>query len=138
MLGPEEIMRTLKRRGYKVTPQRVLVARIILENIDRHPSLRDIHLLASKIQPGIGIGTVYNTIKMLEEAGVITTFQLEGKLHVDRPHLHVNILCEDTGEIVDAEGISDIVGSLKDRMDSLGMGVKNIIVMADCRKKKPP
>ena len=134
MFYPDEVMGVLKRRGYKITPQRMLIAKIILENIEWHPSLRDIHAIASRMQPGIGIGTVYNTIRMLEESGLISTFQLEGKLHVDRPHIHANIVCEDTGEIVDAEGVDDAIKMLQEKITRLGIKVNTIIVSANCSK----
>ncbi|MEB3779739.1 MAG: transcriptional repressor [Desulfurococcales archaeon] len=109
----DEAIYRLTRLGYRITPQRIFITRLILERIESHPSFMDIHEEAKRILPHIGISTTYNTVKMLEEAGIISTFDVDGKTHLDRPHPHVNIICKDTGEIVDLRD-SNIIETIED------------------------
>ncbi len=101
----EEVVKILEDLGYKVTPQRIIVTKIILENVKKHPSFKEIHEMASKQLPRLGISTTYTIMKMLEKSGLITTFEAGGDTHIDSPEPHVNIVCDDTGEIYDLDDI---------------------------------
>ncbi|MEB3773467.1 MAG: transcriptional repressor [Desulfurococcales archaeon] len=94
----------LVRVSARLTPQRIVLTRIIMEMIDRHPTLNEVVEEARKVMPGIGVSTTYNTIKMLEEAGIISIIEVDGKMRIDRPHPHVNIACTRTGRIIDVDG----------------------------------
>ena len=107
-----EAIYRLTRLGYRITPQRIFITRLILERIESHPSFMDIHEEAKKILPHIGISTTYNTVKMLEDAGIIATFEVDGKTHLDRPHPHVNIICRDMGKIIDLKD-DDVVATIE-------------------------
>ena len=89
----EDVVRILEKLGQRLTPQRIIVAKIILENVKKHPSFKEIHAIASKQLPRLGVSTTYMIMKMLEEAGVITTFEANGETHIDSPHPHINIVC---------------------------------------------
>ena len=58
-------------KGIKLTENRKIVAKIISESIN-HPDVEDIYQIATKIKSNIGIATIYRTVKMFEEEGVIT------------------------------------------------------------------
>lgn len=57
-------------KGLKMTEQRRIIARIISKAND-HPSVEEIYNRASKLDNNIGIATVYRTLRMLEEAGIV-------------------------------------------------------------------
>ncbi len=57
-------------KGLKMTEQRRIIARIISSATD-HPSVEEIYHRASKLDKNIGIATVYRTLRMLEEAGIV-------------------------------------------------------------------
>ncbi|MFT6332875.1 MAG: Fur family ferric uptake transcriptional regulator [Lentimonas sp.] len=59
-----------EKKNIKLTENRRIVARIISESQD-HPDVEDLHLRAAEINPNIGIATVYRTVKMFEEEGII-------------------------------------------------------------------
>ena len=127
-----EIVEELKSRGYRMTPQRILLTKMIMETVEKHPSLKDLHESAQTILPGIGVSTIYNTIMMLESLGVIRVFYLDGKMYVDRAKPHVNVVCRNLNEIRDLDS-----GSIEEIMrivESKGIRVSNplILIMGDC------
>jgi len=127
-----EVVEELKSRGYRMTPQRILLTKMILETVEKHPSLKDLHESAQAILPGTGISTIYNTIMMLESLGVIRVFYLDGKMYIDRAKPHVNIVCRNSNEIRDLDA-----GSLEEILrvvESKGVRVSNplILIMGDC------
>ncbi len=137
----ERVIELLEKLGHRLTPQRILVTKVILENVKDHPSFKEIHQLASKQLPRLGVSTTYMIMKMLEEAGVITTFEANGETHIDSPHPHVNIVCQDTGRIFDLENdedIEEIIQLIKIKTASKGINLKNtvIIVKALCEETR--
>lgn len=69
-MNREEIIQKLRARGCRITKQRLTILDIILEG--NCSSCKEIHYKASKIDPGIGIATVYRMVNSLEEIGAIT------------------------------------------------------------------
>ena len=57
-------------KGIKMTGQRRTIARVLSESED-HPDVEQLHERASKIDSGISIATVYRTVRLFEEAGVL-------------------------------------------------------------------
>ncbi|MCX8196388.1 MAG: transcriptional repressor [Acidilobaceae archaeon] len=137
MQEAERVIEELKARGYRMTPQRILLTKLMLETVEKHPSLRELHEKAQKILPGTGISTIYNTIMMLESSGVLRVFYLDGKLFIDRSRPHLNVVCR--GE----ESIKDIdSGALEETMEVLrkrGVRLKNplVLVIGDCEQGTP-
>lgn len=68
------MLKTLEQKcldkGIRMTDQRKVIAGIIASS-DDHPSVEEVYLRAHKIDPRISIATVYRTVKLLEEAGII-------------------------------------------------------------------
>ena len=57
-------------RGMRMTEQRRVIARI-LEESDDHPDVEELYRRSSKIDAKISISTVYRTVKLFEDAGII-------------------------------------------------------------------
>ncbi|MFN3317504.1 transcriptional repressor [Rhizobium sp. TH135] len=57
-------------RGMRMTEQRRVIARI-LEDSDDHPDVEELYRRSSKIDAKISISTVYRTVKLFEDAGII-------------------------------------------------------------------
>ena len=70
MSRKEQIIEKLKENGCRITKQRLMLIDIILEN--DCSSCKEIHYLASKVDSGIGIATVYRMVNELEDIGVIS------------------------------------------------------------------
>ncbi len=69
-MNREEIIQKLRARGCRITKQRLTILDIILEG--DCSSCKEIHYKASKLDPGIGMATVYRMVNSLEEIGAIT------------------------------------------------------------------
>ena len=57
-------------RGLRITDQRRVIARV-LSNSEDHPDVDKVYQRASAIDPNISIATVYRTVRLFEEAGIL-------------------------------------------------------------------
>lgn len=57
-------------RGIRLTDQRRVIARVLSESED-HPDVEELYLRASKIDPNISIATVYRTVRLFDESGIL-------------------------------------------------------------------
>lgn len=57
-------------KGMRMTEQRRLIARV-LEKSDDHPDVEELYRRAAKVDPKVSIATVYRTVKLFEDAGII-------------------------------------------------------------------
>jgi len=67
---PIDIEAICAERGLRITEQRRVIARVLSESND-HPDVEKLHERASAIDPGISIATVYRTVRLFEEAGIL-------------------------------------------------------------------
>ena len=95
-------------QGIRLTGQRRAVVRALEESTD-HPSVEELHQRAVKLDPQVSIATVYRTVKLLEEIGMIERHEfLDGRARyedAEREH-HDHLIDIDSGrviEFVDAE-----------------------------------
>ena len=57
-------------RGMRMTEQRRIVARVLQQSAD-HPDVEELYCRAVKVDPNISISTVYRTLKLFEDTGII-------------------------------------------------------------------
>jgi len=67
---PIDIEALCAERGLRITEQRRVIARVLSESED-HPDVEKLHERATEIDPGISIATVYRTVRLFEEAGIL-------------------------------------------------------------------
>lgn len=67
-----------EEKKVRLTDNRRIVARIISDSAD-HPDVDEVYRRASKVNPSIGIATVYRAVKMFEEFGAIAKHDFGGK-----------------------------------------------------------
>ncbi len=70
MHQPIDIEAICAERGLRITEQRRVIARVLSESHD-HPDVEKLHERASAMDPGISIATVYRTVRLFEEAGIL-------------------------------------------------------------------
>ena len=104
------------QRGVRLTDQRKLVARIMSESAD-HPNVDELHKRVSKIDSKISIATVYRTVKLFEEAGIIAKHDFKGNKaryeQTSQEH-HDHLIDVNTGEIT--EFINDDIERLQKKV----------------------
>ena len=70
LLGEEDIIAELKKRGFRLTEQRKIIVDIIAN--EEYTCCKEVYFLAHKRDSSIGIATVYRMIHLLEELGAIS------------------------------------------------------------------
>ena len=70
MQQPIDIEALCAQRGLRITEQRRVIARVLSESTD-HPDVEKLHERATNVDPGISIATVYRTVRLFEEAGIL-------------------------------------------------------------------
>lgn len=101
MRTPAELTEAFRARGWKSTPQRQLLFRLLHGN-DAHPSAEALYLLAHEQMPGISRRTVYQTLSELAALGELRPLALGGATRFDpntEPHHHAQ--CELCGTLLD-------------------------------------
>ena len=108
----ETIEQKCQSQGVKLTDQRRIIAKVISESKKAygesdHPDVDELYNRVSKIDPKISIATVYRTVKLFEEAGILTKHDFKGgkaryEINDDHNHL-IDIKTGDIIEFVDHE-----------------------------------
>jgi Fe2+ or Zn2+ uptake regulation protein len=93
----------LRRAGKRITPQRILIMDMIREG-GGHLGADEIHRRAKAKAPSLSLSTVYRTISLLKEAGLIEELHLDDEHHHyelkgDRSHHH--LICQGCGRIIE-------------------------------------
>ncbi|MHA2097326.1 MAG: Fur family transcriptional regulator [Candidatus Kariarchaeaceae archaeon] len=100
----EELIGFLHSKGFKVTHQRLAIFKY-LSNNDSHPTAETIYEAMKKILPTISQGTVYKTLSMLTEIGILHELNyINAPTRYDiNTSFHINVICTQCGTIVDHE-----------------------------------
>ena len=72
-----EIEKKCTKRGVRLTGQRKLVAKVMSDSGD-HPDVGELHQRVNKLDSKISIATVYRTVKLFEEAGIVSKHDFKG------------------------------------------------------------
>jgi len=94
----------LKRRGYRLTPQRLAVLKI-LANSEEHPTVEQIHARVHAEFPTTSLATVYKTIAMLKSEGEVLELGFGNISRYDgfKPRPHPHLICTQCQSIVDPD-----------------------------------
>ncbi|WP_305095567.1 Fur family transcriptional regulator [Croceibacterium aestuarii] len=90
-------------RGLRITEQRRIIARVLSESED-HPDVEQLHRRANSIDPKISIATVYRTVRLFEEAGILDRHDFgDGRARYEpAPEAHHDHLIDvETGKVVE-------------------------------------
>ena len=118
----ETIEQKCLAKGVKLTDQRKIIVRVLSESKEiygesDHPDVDQLYNRVSKIDPKISIATVYRTVKLLEEAGILTKHNFKGgkaryEAIVESHHDH--LIDIKTGEII--EFVDDEIEKLQNKV----------------------
>jgi Fur family ferric uptake transcriptional regulator len=65
-----EVEKKCEEKNLRMTDQRRVIARVLSEAID-HPDAEELHRRAAAVDPNISLATVYRTVKLFEDEGII-------------------------------------------------------------------
>jgi len=92
-----------QQRGLRITEQRRVIAKVLSESTD-HPDVDQLHARAAAIDPGISIATVYRTVRLFEEAGILDRHDFgDGRARYEAaPEAHHDHMIDvETGSVIE-------------------------------------
>jgi Fur family transcriptional regulator, ferric uptake regulator len=131
--------KTLKQKGYKLTPQR----RVILDIIHETPSHLTADDIYSRVQQrisGVNKSTVYRTLELLEELDCVVRSEMGERFiyhHADEGHHH-HLICRGCGRTIEMSeaSLEPMRRKLLDELD-FQVDIKHLVLhglCADCRR----
>jgi Fe2+ or Zn2+ uptake regulation protein len=104
-----ELAELLRERGLRATSQRVVMHRLLRDR-NRHVSAEELLSEASQRLPGVSLPTVYATLELFEQLGVVRRVNGGGGTLVwdTRADAHHHMICRDCGRIEDMETPLDL------------------------------
>lgn len=98
----DPVIASLRAHRLRLTPQRLAIARA-LQAAQGHPTVQEVHAAVGVHFPTMSLTTVYNTLRSLVAAGVISELPFAHGVRYDSdPTPHVNLVCSECGRILDA------------------------------------
>ncbi len=99
----ESIEQKCLAKGVKLTDQRKIIAKVMSESQD-HPNVDELYKRVSKVDSKISIATVYRTVKLFEESGILAKHEFKGGKaryeELSESH-HDHLIDVKTGEIIE-------------------------------------
>ncbi|MBV9882380.1 MAG: transcriptional repressor [Sphingomonadaceae bacterium] len=90
-------------KGLRITEQRKVIARVLGDSED-HPDVEALHARAAAVDPGISIATVYRTVRLFEEAGILERHDFgDGRARYEaaaETH-HDHLIDVETGKVIE-------------------------------------
>lgn len=123
-LDRKEFEELLRKKGLKVTTQRVAVLEALSEEQDSHLTAEEIYNKVKAGSPDIGLATIYRTIQMLLELKIIDRIYLDdgyvryelGHVYEDEDsHHHHHLICVKCGRVRSFQG--DLLGEFEKKME---------------------
>jgi len=104
------------KAGVRLTDQRKIIAKVMSESED-HPDVDELHKRVSKLDSKVSIATVYRTVKLFEEAGILAKHDFKGtKARYEETTMehHDHLIDINTGEII--EFVNDDIEKLQKKV----------------------
>jgi Fur family ferric uptake transcriptional regulator len=95
--------RRCKEKGLKMTGQRRVVAQVLTDSGD-HPDVETLYQRAALVDPRISIATVYRTVKLFEQANILTRHDFgDGRARYETvaPEHHDHLIDMDSGKVIE-------------------------------------
>jgi len=112
----KDIIARCEAKGLRMTEQRRIVARVIGAAED-HPDVEELYARASAVDPRISIATIYRSVKLFEEAGILERLEFgDGRARyedAERDH-HDHLIDVNSGEVI--EFVDPEIESLQERI----------------------
>lgn len=100
---PESIIARCEAKGLRMTGQRRVIAKVLEDSAD-HPDVEELYARASALDSGISIATVYRTVKLFDEAGILERVEFgDGRARyedAEREH-HDHLIDINSGEVIE-------------------------------------
>lgn len=107
----------IRAGGSKLTPQRLAILEELMQQEGKHLTIEEIYEVVKAQKPEIGVATVYRTILLFEELGVVKKLDLSDGIyryelsHEEELHGHHHLICSGCGSV--AEVRDDLLDSVE-------------------------
>ena len=112
----DTIITRCEAMGLRITGHRRVIAQV-LEDSDDHPDVEELYARASAVDPKISIATVYRTVKLFEEAGIVDKLEFgDGRARyedAERDH-HDHLIDMNSGEVI--EFVDEEIEALQEKI----------------------
>jgi len=104
-----QIVDALRKRGNKVTPQRLTTIEVLLSMGQQHFSVEELFQGVKQRNQDVGMSTIYRTVQILEEMGFITKRNFDDGFaryelcELDEKHWHHHIICLKCGKVIEMQ-----------------------------------
>lgn len=99
----DTILQRCEQKSLRMTSQRKIIAQVLEDTAD-HPDVEELYTRASKIDPTISIATVYRTVKLFDEAGILDKLEFgDGRARyedAEREH-HDHLIDINSGRVIE-------------------------------------
>lgn len=98
-----QLERRCREKGLKMTGQRRVIAQVLSDS-DDHPDVEKLYQRASQVDPRISIATVYRTVKLFEQADILTRHDFgdgRARYEVVPPEHHDHLIDIDSGQVIE-------------------------------------
>jgi Fur family peroxide stress response transcriptional regulator len=101
----EQIIKALRDKGYRLTPQRLALLKIIAAS-KRHPNAEQIYEQMKADFPTTSLATIYKTLSLLKDMDEVLELNFAGmgsRYDGNKPYPHPHVICTKCGQILDPE-----------------------------------
>ncbi|MEG2353221.1 MAG: Fur family transcriptional regulator [Clostridium sp.] len=135
----------LKARGCKLTPQRRAILNGIIDKDGDHLTVEELYDVVKVKCPELGLATVYRTVQLFEELGLICKLDLDDGcsryelVNEGEEHRHHHLICGKCGKVIEVEGdlLEDLEKSIEIKycFEILNHSVKFYGICKNCNEK---
>lgn len=107
----------LRQGGSKLTPQRLTILDVIVREEGKHLTTEEIYDKVKEVKPETGVATVYRTILLFEELGIVKKLDLNDGIyryelnHEEEIHGHHHLICSACGKVEEVK--DDLLDSVE-------------------------
>ncbi|SNT61676.1 Fur family transcriptional regulator, ferric uptake regulator [Asanoa hainanensis] len=134
MVSDSSLAEVLRARGLRLTAQRQLVLEAVYEL--GHATPEQLHSAVRETAAGVNITTIYRTLELLEDLGLVTHTHLSHgspTYHAAGNHQHVHLVCRSCGEVTEIE--PSVLQPLVDQLAAergFRVDVGHVALFGDC------
>lgn len=121
-IDTDKIKSVLKKGGLKLTPQRLTILDVVVAQEGKHLTIEEIYSRVKEVKPEVGVATVYRTILLFEELGIVRKLDLNDGVyryelnHEEEVHGHHHLVCSACGKVEEVR--DDLLDSVEKIIES--------------------
>ena len=118
----DKIKTRLRDGGLKLTPQRLTILDVIIRAEGSHLTIEELYEMVKVVKPETGVATVYRTILLFEELGIVKKLDLNDGIyrnelnHEEEVHGHHHLVCSACGKVEEVK--DDLLDSVEQVIES--------------------